>query len=96
EGLLDILSSDYVPASSLQAAFHLVGRGEAALPYVSRLLSANPARAVGLDDRGAIMPGLRADLIRVHAYDGASEEQHPLGTPVPVVRSVWREGERVA
>ncbi|MGO2684128.1 MAG: alpha-D-ribose 1-methylphosphonate 5-triphosphate diphosphatase [Microbacterium sp.] len=96
EGLLDILSSDYVPASSLQAAFHLVGRGDVALPSVSRLLSANPARAVGLDDRGAIVPGLRADLIRVHAYDGASAEQHPLGTPVPVVRSVWCEGERVA
>ena len=95
-GVLDILSSDYVPASSLQAAFVLVSRGEATLPEVSRLLSANPARAVGLDDRGAIVSGLRADLIRVHAYDGAPAEQHPLGSPVPVVRSVWREGERVA
>lgn len=96
DGLLDVLSSDYVPASSLQAAFHLVGRGETTLPHASRLLSANPARAVGLDDRGRIAAGLRADLIRVHAYDGASAQQHPLGTPVPVVRSVWREGGRVA
>ena len=95
-GLLDILSSDYVPASSLQAAFVLASRGEITLPRASQLLSTNPARAVGLDDRGAIVSGLRADLIRVHAYDGATAEQHPLGSPVPVVRSVWREGERVA
>lgn len=95
-GLLDILSSDYVPASTLQAAFLLVARGETTLPQASRLLSANPARAIGLDDRGVIETGLRADLIRVHAYDGASSEQHPLGSPVPIVRSVWREGERVA
>ncbi len=95
-GLLDILSSDYVPASTLQAAFLLVARGETTLPQASRLLSANPARAIGLDDRGVIGTGLRADLLRVHAYEGASSEQHPLGSPVPIVRSVWREGERVA
>lgn len=96
KGLLDILSSDYVPASSLQAAFLLVARGETTLPQVSRLLSANPAQAIGLDDRGVVEAGRRADLIRVHAYEGASSAQHPLGSPVPVVRSVWREGERVA
>lgn len=96
KGLLDILSSDYVPASSLQAAFLLVARGETTLPQASQMLSANPARAIGLDDRGVVATGRRADLIRVHAYEGASREQHPLGSPVPVVRSVWREGQRVA
>jgi alpha-D-ribose 1-methylphosphonate 5-triphosphate diphosphatase len=95
-GLLDILSSDYVPASPLQAAFLLSARGDATLPAATRLISANPARAIGLDDRGAIAPGLRADLIRVHAYDGASSAQHPLAVPVPIVRGVWREGVRVA
>lgn len=95
-GLLDILSSDYVPASPLQAAFLLFARGDVTLPEASKLISANPARAIGLDDRGAIEPGKRADLIRVHAYDEAPSEQHPLGVPVPIVRAVWREGARVA
>ncbi|WP_309069704.1 alpha-D-ribose 1-methylphosphonate 5-triphosphate diphosphatase [Microbacterium sp.] len=95
-GLLDILSSDYVPASPLQAAFLLFARGDVSLPEATRLISANPARAVGLDDRGTIEPGKRADLIRVHAYDEAPTEQHPLGVPVPIVRGVWREGTRVA
>jgi alpha-D-ribose 1-methylphosphonate 5-triphosphate diphosphatase len=49
------------------------------------LVSAAPARAVGLDDRGCIDAGLRADLVRVRRDRG-----------VPVVRSVWREGRRVA
>lgn len=95
-GLLDILSSDYVPASPIQAVFLLVDRGNITLPQGSALVSANPARAAGLDDRGVLAPGKRADIIRVHAYDGASADQHPLGSPMPIVRAVWREGRRVA
>lgn len=85
-GLLDILSSDYVPFSMLQAAFHLVDIGAAGLPEAIRLVTLNPAEAVGLTDRGAIAVGRRADLVRVR--------NHP-GEP-PVVRSVWRQGNRVA
>ena len=44
-------------------------------------MSGNPAGAAGLDDRGVIPPGKRADVIRVHAYEGAPAEQHPLGAP---------------
>lgn len=95
-GLLDILSSDYVPASPLQAAFLLFARGDVSLPEASKLISGNPAGAIGLDDRGVIEVGRRADLIRVHAYDEAPSEQHPLGVPVPIVRGVWRGGVRVA
>lgn len=95
-GLLDILSSDYVPASPIQAVFLLFSRGDITLPQGAALVSTNPARAAGLDDRGVIVPGKRADVVRVHAYDGASTEQHPLGSPVPIVRGVWREGTRVA
>ncbi len=51
-GLLDILSSDYVPASPLQAIVQLDADGEYPLVAGSRLVSGNPARAVGLDDRG--------------------------------------------
>ncbi|PRY68614.1 alpha-D-ribose 1-methylphosphonate 5-triphosphate diphosphatase [Glaciihabitans tibetensis] len=95
-GLLDILSSDYVPASPLQAVFLLFGRGEITLPQGAALVSANPARAAGLDDRGVIAVGKRADVLRVQTYAGASLEQHPLGSLMPIVRGVWRQGGRVA
>ncbi|GJD49777.1 Alpha-D-ribose 1-methylphosphonate 5-triphosphate diphosphatase [Methylobacterium crusticola] len=85
-GLLDILSSDYVPASLIMAAFGLPGRAPAiTLPAAIATVTANPARATGLTDRGALAPSLRADLVRVRLAEG-----------VPVVRQVWREGRRVA
>ena len=85
-GLLDVLSSDYVPFSLLQATFALVEAGTLDLPAAVRLVSTDPARAARFDDRGAIAPGLRADLVRVGAEPGQP----------PVVRGVWREGRRVA
>lgn len=85
-GLLDVLSSDYVPFSLIQAVFALADGGEADLPAATRLASANPAAAIGLTDRGTIAEGLRADLTRI---------SHRTGEP-PVVRAVWREGRRVA
>lgn len=84
-GLLDALSSDYVPTSLLQAAWRLMGEGGYALPEAVAVVSRHPARAIGLRDRGEITPGLRADLIRVRAL-GAH----------PVVREVWVQGRRVA
>jgi alpha-D-ribose 1-methylphosphonate 5-triphosphate diphosphatase len=86
EGLLDILSSDYIPSSLLMAALQLPLRAPAIdLPAAVRTVTKAPAEAVGLPDRGEIAVGKRADLIRVHvAHD------------VPAVRSVWREGHRVA
>ena len=86
EGLLDVLSSDYVPFSLLQAAFGLVEAGTLDLPRAVHPVSTNPARAARLDDRGAIAPSLRADLVRVRAEPGLP----------PLVRGVWREGHRVA
>jgi alpha-D-ribose 1-methylphosphonate 5-triphosphate diphosphatase len=85
DGLADILSSDYVPASLLPAAFRLAKALDYTLPAAIRLVSANPADAMGLSDRGRLAEGLRADVIRV------SERG-----PVPLVRAVWRAGERVA
>ena len=83
---LDILSSDYIPFSLVQAAFFL---GEVVdgigLPQAVATVSKNPAEAVGLNDRGIIEPGRRADLVRVRLDEG-----------IPVVRTVWREGARVA
>lgn len=96
KGLLDILSSDYVPFSPLQAVFRAEAEGIVSLPEAVRLVSANPARAVGLDDRGRIEPGLRGDMVRVHAHRNAPDGQQPAGVAVPVVRGVWRAGQRVA
>jgi alpha-D-ribose 1-methylphosphonate 5-triphosphate diphosphatase len=84
-GLVDILSSDYVPASLLPAAFRLHHDLGLSLPVVIGMVAANPADAVGLGDRGRIAPGLRADLVRVRERAG-----------LPLIRSVWVEGERVA
>lgn len=85
EGVLDVLSSDYVPFSLMVAGFLLPERVEGmTLPQAIRTVSANPARAAGLDDRGEIALGKRADLVRVRQLNGT-----------PVVRSVWRQGQRV-
>ena len=70
--------------------FRIVADAAASLPEAVSLVSANPATAAGLLDRGSIATGLRGDLVRVAPYEGAS------GAPVPIVRGVWREGVRVA
>ena len=85
-GALDILSSDYVPFSLVQAAFLLAERADISLPHAVRLISANPADAAGLSDRGRIEIRRRADLARVQMVGGRP----------PRVCSVWREGGRVA
>ncbi|MEQ8587165.1 MAG: alpha-D-ribose 1-methylphosphonate 5-triphosphate diphosphatase [Thalassobaculaceae bacterium] len=85
-GLLDIISSDYVPASMLHGAFSLVENVEGwDLPRAIATVTATPARHAGLDDRGVIAAGKRADLIRVRVIEGR-----------PVVRGVWVGGVRVA
>jgi alpha-D-ribose 1-methylphosphonate 5-triphosphate diphosphatase len=85
-GLLDILSSDYVPSSLLLAALRLP---EAAmnfdLPAAIRTVSKTPADVVGLTDRGEIAVGKRADIIRVRQAQNAA-----------AVRGVWSGGRRVA
>ena len=83
-GLVDVLSSDYVPASLLPAAFLLNERLGVPLPAAVAAVSAVPAALLGLGDRGAIAPGRRADLLRVRRVRGR-----------PLVRSVWCAGTRM-
>lgn len=85
QGLLDALSSDYVPLSLVHAAFLLAESLPGGLARAVALVATQPAETAGLADRGAIEIGRRADLIQVKAVG-----------EVPVVRSVWRQGERVA
>jgi alpha-D-ribose 1-methylphosphonate 5-triphosphate diphosphatase len=85
-GVLDVLSSDYMPASLLLAALRLSEIGpNLDLAAAIRTVTKTPAQAVGLDDRGEIATGKRADLIRVRIVE-----------QLPVVHTVWRAGGRVA
>ncbi|MCV3766525.1 alpha-D-ribose 1-methylphosphonate 5-triphosphate diphosphatase [Rhizobium sp. TRM95796] len=85
-GVLDVLSSDYVPLSLIHAPFVLADEDNGMdLSQAIRMVTTTPAKTVGLDDRGRIASGLRADLVRIRRDHG-----------VPVVRSVWRQGRRVA
>lgn len=81
--LLDIISSDYVPAALLLSAFRLAARWDD-LPRAIRTVTTNPAEATGLSDRGRLQPGLRADLVRVSALGDT-----------PVVRGVWSQARQV-
>ncbi|MFY1051375.1 alpha-D-ribose 1-methylphosphonate 5-triphosphate diphosphatase [Ectopseudomonas khazarica] len=84
-GVLDILSSDYYPASLLHAAWLLAGQdNDYDLPAAIATVSRAPARAAGLDDRGEIRVGFRADLLQARAHG----EQ-------PVIQQVWRQARRV-
>ncbi|MGE4278383.1 MAG: alpha-D-ribose 1-methylphosphonate 5-triphosphate diphosphatase [Magnetospirillum sp.] len=86
EGCLDVLSSDYVPASLIHSAFLLHhGALHWDLPAAMALVTKNPAQVAGLTDRGSIDVGKRADLVRV--VDTGD---------MPVVRSVWRQGTRIS
>ena len=85
KGYLDALSSDYVPASLLLAAFDLTRRIDGfELHDALAFVTSKPAQAAGLDDRGEIAVGKRADLVRVHCVDDQ-----------PIIREVYREGRRV-
>jgi alpha-D-ribose 1-methylphosphonate 5-triphosphate diphosphatase len=88
-GLVDILSSDYVPGSLLSATVRLTETAGLTLPQAVALVSHNPARSIGLHDRGAIALGLRADLVQVRMT------ALPDGRQQPIVRAVWRGGVRV-
>lgn len=88
-GLLDTLSSDYVPVSLLMGTFLLVDQAGFSIPQAVATVTAHPARAAGLADRGELAAGLRADLVRVRLVD------RPGGGRQPVVRAVWRAGIRV-
>ncbi len=64
-GLVTVLASDYVWPAMLEAAFAMARRGVLDLPRAWALVSANPAQACGLTDRGHLAPGLRGDVVVV-------------------------------
>ena len=86
EGLLDAFASDYVPRSLIECAFALTGpKFGWSLARAAAVVTAGPARAAQLHDRGVIAPGRRADLVRVRLRDA-----------LPMVQGVWVAGARRA
>ena len=82
-GLLDIVSSDYVPSALLLSAFRLAGIwGD--LPRAIRTVTCTPARAARLTDRAELRAGLRGDVLRVREVG-----------QTPLLRGVWSQGNKV-
>jgi alpha-D-ribose 1-methylphosphonate 5-triphosphate diphosphatase len=84
EQVADCLCGDYSPAALLPAVLHLVDAGQLSLPEAFALVTRNPARAAGLDDRGVIAPGKRADLIAITGSGLLAQASH-----------VWSQGREV-
>lgn len=82
--LLDIVSSDYVPSALLLSAFHLA-KVWGDLPRAVATVTRNPAKAVGLNDRGALKSGWRGDVLRVRHMG-----------QTPLLRGVWSRGNKVS
>jgi alpha-D-ribose 1-methylphosphonate 5-triphosphate diphosphatase len=83
EGLLDMLCSDYHPSAVWPAVLGLAETDPGGLPGALRLVTQAPARALGLSDRGALAPGLLADLV---VADRAGSGR---------VRATWRAGRLI-
>jgi alpha-D-ribose 1-methylphosphonate 5-triphosphate diphosphatase len=84
KGLLDIISSDYVPSALLLSAFRLSEIWDD-LPRAVATVTSNPATAVRLTDRGALQTGLRGDVLRVRLMDRT-----------PLLRGVWSQGRQIS
>lgn len=83
-GLADCLCGDYSPASLLPSIMRLPSLTDITLSQAVAMVTVNPARAIGLSDRGEIAVGKRADLVAVKM----------LGS-LPHVEKVWKDGKLV-
>jgi alpha-D-ribose 1-methylphosphonate 5-triphosphate diphosphatase len=84
-GYLSCLSSDYAPSSLGRGAYKLYRDHGFSINDAFDTVSANPAEVAGLADRGKIVPGKRADLVRLRELEEGR---------VSII-SVWVGGERV-
>jgi len=82
-GLLDIVSSDYVPSALLLSAFYLARLWDD-LPRAVATVTRNPAMAARLNDRGILRVGLRGDVLRVRQMG-----------QTPLLRGVWSQGQKI-
>lgn len=84
EGVASCLCSDYSPSTMMAAIFRLVEEEIISLPNAVRLITANPAAALGLHDRGTLSIGKRADLVVLSSKSGPRH-----------ISEVWVEGKKV-
>ena len=85
EGCADILCSDYYPAALLHAAFRLEAEGILSLPEAVRMLTLNPAQAVGIaGDYGSVEAGKKADLLVIRIVRGR-----------PLISACFIDGQKV-
>jgi alpha-D-ribose 1-methylphosphonate 5-triphosphate diphosphatase len=82
EGLCDALVSDYYYPALAAAVWALADRGTLGFAQGWRLVSENPARVMGLDDRGALREGARADLLAMNPATRRVEAVFVAGWPV--------------
>jgi alpha-D-ribose 1-methylphosphonate 5-triphosphate diphosphatase len=82
-GVVDLLAADYAPAAMVQAIFELDRKGILPLYQAARLAGQGPAAAMGLDDRGTLEIGKRADIALVEPG------------PRPRVRATLRQGRPI-
>jgi alpha-D-ribose 1-methylphosphonate 5-triphosphate diphosphatase len=85
-GLVDILATDYFPAAMLHAAFLLAEQGIMPLHEAIKLISQNPADAMGLDDRGRLEVGRSADLVLVETNSAHPRVRGTLRRGMPIYR----------
>ncbi|ONG57265.1 phosphonate metabolism protein PhnM [Pseudoroseomonas deserti] len=84
-GLVDVFASDYVPPAMIEAVWRAAEETGIPLHKAVATITDEPARMLRMADRGRLEAGLRADVVRIRPLEG-----------IPVVRSVWRAGERIA
>ncbi|WP_159994895.1 alpha-D-ribose 1-methylphosphonate 5-triphosphate diphosphatase [Roseomonas sp. 18066] len=84
-GLVDVFASDYVPPAMIEAVWRAAEETGISLHAAVATITDEPARMLRMADRGRLEAGLRADVVRIRPLEG-----------IPVVRSVWRAGERIA
>ena len=83
ENVADCLCADYAPATLIVAVMKIPQISDLDMPGAVRLVTANPAKAAKLHDRGEIAVGKRADLIAVGEPGG-----------LPQVTQVWSVGQQ--
>jgi alpha-D-ribose 1-methylphosphonate 5-triphosphate diphosphatase len=87
DGCIDILCSDYYPASMLHAVFQLAGPQRQDLVEKFKLVTLHPAQAVNIDaDYGSLQVGKKADLLFIELLDMDD---------FPVVTTVFVDGKLI-
>ena len=91
-GVADCLCADYHPATLIVAVFRLPELTDISLAQALRLVSANPAQAAGLTDRGEIAVGKRADLVSVAHINGLVQANRVYCAGKPVYEACFDHG----